>query len=101
MESSLIVALILGLSASTLTPLVLGYLQARTRRIERDEDRVERALVVEAAEKATHKVEEKIEEVHTIVNSQRTEMRQYIEQLTDALRSAGVDVPHDNSLGEL
>jgi uncharacterized Ntn-hydrolase superfamily protein len=38
-------------------------------------------------------------EVHTMVNQQRTDMLRYQVALVDALRSAGIDVPTDQSLG--
>ena len=98
MDAALIVALIVGLSASTFTPLILGYLNSQTRRREREEDKTEREAVRVAAEDATHIVQGKLEEVHTIVNSQRTEMRQYIEMLSQMIRESGAVVPPDPSL---
>ena len=40
----------------------------------------------------------KLEEVHKIVNQQRTDMLNYQAVLLDALRAAGVQVPQDASL---
>jgi hypothetical protein len=39
-----------------------------------------------------------ISAVHVIVNQQRTDMERYIRALTARLRSAGVDVPADQSI---
>ena len=40
----------------------------------------------------------KTEEVHTIVNQQRTDMTRYNEALVRALRAAGIEVPVDQSI---
>lgn len=95
---AIVVTLILGLSASTITPLLLAWLTNRARRRERAEDKAERETVIEAARRSTEVVQGRLNEVHTIVNSQRTEMRQYIATLTETLRAAGIGVPNDPSL---
>jgi hypothetical protein len=41
---------------------------------------------------------QQISAVHVIVNQQRTDMERYIRALTAALRSAGVEVPADQSI---
>jgi hypothetical protein len=41
-----------------------------------------------------------IGEVHTIVNQQKTDLINYQAALVRALRTAGVDVPMDQSMGE-
>jgi hypothetical protein len=40
---------------------------------------------------------EKVDEVHKIVNQQRTDMMRYQAALIKALKGAGVDVPDDQS----
>lgn len=46
------------------------------------------------------KVLRQVREVHTMVNQQRTDMQLQLARLEQALRSAGVDVPHDPSIGQ-
>ncbi len=46
----------------------------------------------------TDVVEHKVDEVHAMVNQQRTDMQRYQEVLTAALVAAGVPVPLDASL---
>jgi hypothetical protein len=45
-----------------------------------------------------YKVIRPVKEIHEIVNSQRTEMRQYTEVLMAVLRSHGIEVPIDKSM---
>ena len=47
---------------------------------------------------ATEVTNAKLEQVHKIVNQQRTDMLAYQATLLAALRAAGVDVPPDESL---
>lgn len=49
-----------------------------------------------AWKKATH-VESKVDEVHKIVNQQRTDAQNYQRALIRALEANGVDVPKDQS----
>lgn len=40
----------------------------------------------------------KVDEVHVIVNQQRTDQKRYIKALTNALHAAGIEVPDDQSI---
>ena len=55
------------------------------------------ALTIPARRSAAKAVES-IAEVHTMVNSQRTDMQRYTAALVDALTRAGVPVPADQSI---
>lgn len=46
----------------------------------------------------SRRVEGKVDQVHTIVNQQRTDAQNYQRALINALRRAGVDVPEDQSV---
>lgn len=50
--------------------------------------------------RAARRAETAVAEVHTMVNQQRTDAARYTAVLVDALRSAGVNVPNDQSLTE-
>jgi hypothetical protein len=50
--------------------------------------------------RATKRAVAAMQEVHTIVNQQRTDAMRYQTALISALRKAGVDVPDDQSLTE-
>jgi hypothetical protein len=51
-----------------------------------------------AAWNRSKKVERKIDEVHTIVNQQRTDMQRYIRAQTALLRANGIEPPIDQSI---
>jgi hypothetical protein len=51
--------------------------------------------------RSTRKNEAKIEEVHIIVNQQRTDAQRYQRALVKALEAAGIDVPDDQSIDPL
>jgi hypothetical protein len=55
-------------------------------------------LAAEAAHIAALAAQTTADATHDIVNSQRTEMRQHIADLTAALQAAGKPVPRDRSL---
>lgn len=67
--------------------------QKRVRRDARDAK-----LAAEAARIAALANQKTTDETKHIVNSQRTEMQQYIALLSDTLREAGKPVPRDKSL---
>ena len=46
----------------------------------------------------TRATDRKVDEVHVIVNQQRTDAQRYQRALVDALHAAGVDVPADQSV---
>lgn len=48
--------------------------------------------------RAARRAESAVAEVHTMVNQQRTDAARYTAVLVDALRSAGMNVPDDQSL---
>ncbi len=54
--------------------------------------------VAKAAADATTTTNGKLDDVHRIVNQQRTDMQRYQEALVAALQRAGVDIPRDESL---
>lgn len=49
----------------------------------------------------SRRVERKVDGVHVIVNQQRTDASNYQRALINALQSAGVDVPADQSIEPL
>ncbi len=56
-----------------------------------------KAAAVQARDVAAE-TSSRTEEVHVIVNQQRTDMTRYNEALVRALRSAGIEVPIDQSI---
>ncbi len=50
-----------------------------------------------AARRTSLRTETKVDEVHTMVNQQRTDAQNYQRALIKALQAAGVDVPDDQS----
>jgi len=54
----------------------------------------------QVAKQAAVKAVEGVQEVHTMVNQQRTDMQKRVEDLIAALQAAGVRIPKDQSLTE-
>lgn len=52
-----------------------------------------------ATQETAKATEAKVDEVHTIVNQRFTDLQRFNEALVRALRSAGVEVPIDQSIG--
>lgn len=46
----------------------------------------------------SRKIEKKVDDVHTIVNQQKTDMQRYIRALTTTLNAHGIEIPVDQSL---
>ena len=60
------------------------------------------ALVITALteRRRSKRVEHKVDQVHIIVNQQRTDTMNYQRALVRALETAGIDVPEDQSIEE-
>jgi hypothetical protein len=56
------------------------------------------ALVARHVDDAAAETNGKLDDVHKIVNQQRTDMQRYQEVLLAAMRRAGVEIPRDESL---
>jgi hypothetical protein len=115
MDSTVAVAAIAAVgivASSVIGPAVMNMLTARHAREDRAEDYARQDLVAEKAATASRKLleaahqtsqsleatTEKVQEVHKIVNQQRTDMTNYQEALKRALSAAGIEIPIDQSL---
>lgn len=75
--------------ATTITGVITAFASLFTA--------VSLVLVAMTAWRKAQKVERKIDEVHVIVNQQRTDMERYQRALKQALTKAGVEIPTDQS----
>jgi hypothetical protein len=100
MSDVIVVALIVGVTG-VITPALLAYLSGRQRQRDKAEDWARQdqvaARVQQVAVTAAETVD-KLDDVHKIVNQQRTDMQRYQAVLLAALRRAGVEIPPDESL---
>lgn len=88
MEAVLVALIVGGLG-------ILGQWLLKRQDYKRQDDVASR--VAQVAEVAAVTVN-KLDDVHKIVNQQRTDMQRYQEALVAALQNAGVDIPRDESL---
>jgi membrane protein required for beta-lactamase induction len=90
---SVLVALIVAVGT------VLGQWFLKRQDFRRQDEVAARvAVVAEKVELVTAETHIKLDEVHQMVNQQRTDMRRYTEVLQHALASAGIAIPPDESL---